>query len=223
MRSAAVSFASVLGLALPPAPAAAAPETPPAAPVTVDSLLAGLAASPGIEARFVEEKHIALLTDPLRTEGTIHYARPGRMARHATKPVPSSLVVLPDRILLGDARGVESIPAGPGSAVRDVAAAFLSLLEGDRTALLRLYKVDFAPETGTKEGWRVVLTPRQGTVSKVLTRLEVRGAGLVVSELVVEEVGGDRSVTRFHDVDPRRTYSEEERRRVFAVAGSPAP
>ena len=46
---------------------------------TVETLLAEFSHMPGLEARFREEKRIALLVLPLVSEGTIHFAPPARL------------------------------------------------------------------------------------------------------------------------------------------------
>ena len=57
----------------------------PAAP-TLERLLAGFASMTGMSARFVEEKQIALLARPIRSEGVLYFTAPGRLMRRVTSP-----------------------------------------------------------------------------------------------------------------------------------------
>ena len=77
-------------------------EVPTADPLA--QLIADLAAIPGLEAHFSEEKRLALLEEPLVSEGSLYYARPDRLRRSVEQPVRSTLVL----------RGAESDPRVDG-------------------------------------------------------------------------------------------------------------
>ena len=62
----------------------------PAAP-TLERLLAGFASMTGMSARFVEEKQIALLARPIRSEGVLYFTAPGRLMRLVTSPTVSAI------------------------------------------------------------------------------------------------------------------------------------
>ncbi len=56
------------------------------APIAIDALLARFKAVPGLQAKWHEEKRIALLAKPLVSDGTLHYAPPQKLARHTLSP-----------------------------------------------------------------------------------------------------------------------------------------
>src|SRR6185369_5057370 len=127
------------------------------------ALLARFAKAPGIFARYKEEKHIALLQAPLVNEGTIHFAPPGRLARHTTKPIASSLVVDDKKVTFGGAEGSESMDLGTNPVARAFVDSFVMLLAGNRAGLERYFTIKFAAVHGPKaapDGWHLVLIPR---------------------------------------------------------------
>ena len=206
--------AAALVLLLGPGPARAEPARP-SAPVAV--LLAELASMPGLEARFREEKRIALLEAPLVSEGTLHFAPPGRLARHTLTPFRASLVVADGSLRFGDETGAESLEVEANPTVRLFTEGFLAIFAGDRTALERMYTMRFQ---GLPAGdWELRLTPREPRLGRIVREIAVRGRGPVLSEMRVTEVSGDETVTTFTEVDTARRYTDAEMRRVFAIPG----
>lgn len=216
MRSVASWCASLLAVAALATGPAAAPGDAQAPDLA--SLLATFAAMPGMEAGFVEDKHMALLAAPLRSEGRLYYAPPGHLARHTTKPAPSVLLVEPDAVRFGDERGTETVDLAAKPVVRLFVESFVEILRGDRAALERLYAMSFQALPDARAGaWSLVLRPRISPMDKVFDRMELRGVGLAVHEMVMFERDGDRTDTRFTDVDPARRFSPEERARLFTL------
>lgn len=198
-------------LLLPPAAA----DDPP--PLTLDGLLEAFTAVPGFEAKFREEKHIALLAAPLVNEGTFHYGRPDLMARHTDRPARSSVVIKDDVLLMGDTVRSERIDVNAHPVVRQLLESFMPILRGDRAALEELYGLTFTVEDAAARRWRLELTPKVAPMNKAIARISFVGHDLIMERMTVEERGGDRTVTTFRDVNNERAYDEEERARVFAL------
>jgi outer membrane lipoprotein-sorting protein len=137
--------------------AAPKPAKPAAAP-RLDALLGAFKQAPGLSARFREEKHLAMLDKPLVTEGTIHFSPPGRLARHAERPVPSTLLIDGNQLQFGDADGRQSLDLGTNPVARLFVDSFVELLAGDRPGLERIFKVQLAARPGG--GWELTLVPR---------------------------------------------------------------
>ena len=192
-----------------PTPAAPAP--------TLDELLGQFRRAPGLEAKFHEEKHLAMLEAPLVTEGTIHFAPPRRLARHATSPVASTLLIDGDQLQFGDADGRQSVDLGTNPVARLFVDTFVELLAGDRAGLERLFKVELAARPGG--GWRMTLVPRVAPMDKVIKDLALSGEGLALREMDVRETSGDWTHTVFSAVDVAHHYTPAELGRVFRLPG----
>lgn len=183
----------------------------PAAADPLQALLDDFRASPGVQADFVEARHIAMLVKPLESSGRLHYAQ-GNLARVITAPAPSRLVVTAKQVRMFDGKAWKTIDLAAKPVVRTFAESFVTLLRGDRAALERLYAVTW---TGDKKAWRLVLRPKVSPMDTVIDRLELSGRGLVVDTLAVHEKEGDWTQTTFSNVDPARRYSAAELAGIF--------
>jgi hypothetical protein len=197
---------------------AGARAAPPAADARGDglaALLARFAKAPGIYARFREEKHLTMLQVPLVNEGTIHFTPPGRLARHTTRPIASTLLIADNRVQFGDAAGKDSVDLGANPVARVFVDSFIMLLAGDRAGLERYFILRFAPTSGA--GWRLSMTPRTTPMDKVIKEIALAGDGLVIRQMEVRESSGDWTRTTFTDVDVAHRYSPAEQAQVFRM------
>jgi outer membrane lipoprotein-sorting protein len=190
-------------LVLPQVAAAQAP--------TADSVLARFARIEGLTLRFHEVKQIALLSSPIVSDGTIAYARPGRLARRS-----GSQTVLIDgsALRMSDGGREERIDLASQPIVRSFVDSFLQLLAGDRTALERVYVLSF---TADAEGWTLTLRPRSAPLTEFLREVVFRGRGDDLLSMTMTEVSGDVTTTTFADVDDHHRFTPAESARVFAL------
>ncbi|HEX4447499.1 MAG TPA: outer membrane lipoprotein carrier protein LolA [Polyangiaceae bacterium] len=191
-------------------------------PVTIDSLLARFRGVVGLSARFHEEKHIAMLAQPLVSEGTVHYAPPGKIARHTLTPSASSVVLDGTTLRFGDATSERSIDTGTSPIVRAFVDSFLAVLAGDRAALERSFVLDFhtpaGGQGGSQQKWELGLTPRDASLAHIIREIRFSGDGLVLSQMRIREATGDEGITTFSDVDTAHHYSPAEADRVFRLS-----
>jgi hypothetical protein len=180
---------------------------------SLEQLLTSFRASPGLEARFIERRVMALLAAPLTSEGTLYVAPPGLLARHVTRPSPSFQIIEPDRVRFGDASKIETIDLAQRPQIRGFVETFVALLAGDKAALERDYAVRFGPRPDG--GWLLSLTPLRAPVNRVIASITLTGQGLLVSEMRIVEVEGDETVTTFTHVDSARRFTTEELDRHF--------
>jgi hypothetical protein len=187
-------------------------------PVTLDGLLARFRTISGLYARYREDKRIALLAEPITSEGTIHYAPPRRMARLTRTPSPSHVVLDGEALRFSDGTTTQQIDVGASPVVRALAESFLDVLAGDRAGLERSFVVDFRGGDGaSRTSWKLGLVPKTPALLAVLTDIDFEGDGLVVSRMRIREASGDEGVTTFSDVDVAHRYSPEEAARIFRV------
>jgi hypothetical protein len=208
-----LALACLVGASM-PAPAHAQDPTTQAAPLTLERLLDGFAAMPGLSAEFREEKFMALLAEPLVNEGTLHFAK-GKLVRHVTKPVASSVLIADGLLEFGDASGKETIDLAQNPVVRLFVDSFVHIFAGDRTALEQLYAIQFTPGEGGS--WVLVLRPRMSPIDKVIDRVILDGTQLAVAKMRIIEVGGDETITTFTKVDTAKKFGERELAELFRV------
>jgi hypothetical protein len=180
----------------------------------LEKLIDRFRAMPGFSARFEEEKIITLLERPLRSRGVLHFVPPQLLLRRVEQPTPSLLRLDGDQLSFTDATGSETFDLGANPTARAFAHTFTDILAGDIVRLRSGYEIDFVPErVGPKNAetaWRIDLTPRDPALARAITRLTLRGHGLVLIDLVVREAGGDATLTHFEDVNASRRFEEAE-------------
>lgn len=208
-------LAFCVALLAPALPGAASAEPPAASPNTLDGLLARCAHSPGLLAQFTEEKQIALLAAPLRSEGTVHFAPDRGLARHVRKPAPQSVLVTDRDLAFWDGKQVKRMSLASSPTLETFARAFAMILTANRAELEKSFALDFQPSGA--DGYTLRLAPTGAELKKMLAGITVTGHGLTVESLVVREANGDVSTTRFTSVDPRKTYTAAEADRLFRV------
>lgn len=190
-----------------------------AAPIKdLDTLLARCAKMPGLYAKFTEEKQIALLAVPLKSEGTVHFARTRGLARHTTAPSPSSVLVTDKELIFWDGKTTKKVGLASSATLEAFARSFSMLLAADRAALEKTFTLTLTPKDGGN--WSLELVPKND-LKKVIASMTIEGRDLELTTLKVKEANGDVSTSRFTQVDVAKSYSNEEADRVFRAPPLP--
>lgn len=195
---------------------------PQSAPITtVDALLTQLSGLQGIRAKYVEEKKIAMLKRPLRSEGTVLFAAPGLLLRRVEQPEKSAMLLDGEVLKVSDASGVRTIELGESPIVRHFVLTFVYVLRGDRSALEKLYTLSFKALEGQGEGqgqaWQLELVPKQADLKRFVARAQLQGHGVIVDRMTLLEETGDSTVMQFSEVDPRVRFEPADRARLFRL------
>lgn len=182
--------------------------------MTLDRLLDAFSNMPGLHARFTEEKRMAMLVVPLRSEGEVFFAPPDRLLRRVTSPRESKALLIGGRLTLDSGGRRQEIDLGQNAVVEGFVDTFRHVLAGDRGALERTYRIAF---TNDDTGWRITLTPKTDALSRFLRDMVLEGDGRSLRTMTMNEANGDTSVTTFSDVNPRRRFSAAEAARIFSI------
>jgi hypothetical protein len=206
-----------------PSPAAPAASDAGASSSQLDALFVAFGKSPGLVAKFREERQIALLVAPLKSEGTVHFERSKGLARHTTAPKKSSLLLNGGTLTVWDGSKTEVIQLTGQPALRAFADSFSMFLAADRQGLEKVFRLELTTSPSdvrdAKEKWKLRLVPLAPQLQKMIKELEVVGQGVVLSTLRVMEASGDVSTTTFYDVDANKKYTASEAAAVFRVPG----
>lgn len=181
----------------------------------LDDLLARFARVQSLKARFQEEKHMALLAVPLRSQGTLYYAKPRLLARHTESPQKSSLVLRGEKLSFGDAKHQESLELAAQPAVRVLVDTFVSVLAGDGAALTKLAKLEV--EALPEGAFQIRVTPKDPGVLKIVRSMSFAGKGAELSRMELLDANGDRTVTTFSELKLGDKLSDTEVARVFRI------
>jgi outer membrane lipoprotein-sorting protein len=165
----------------------------------LQALMQAMAQVPSSQARFVESRHIALLTAPLELKGRLSYERPNRLSKHVQSPFDEILSVDGDSLsVLNKARQqkrVISLREQPAAGA--LVASVRATLAGDRAELERHYQLELA---GTRAAWTLRLVPRSAQLQGYVEAITFAGADARLARIETLEANGDRSVmTILHD------------------------
>lgn len=221
----AVCHACAIAPAQEPRPEAtpgAAKAEPPARPQDATALFAAMAAIPGLEAKFEEEKHLSLLAVPLLSKGRICFLRAadgkgGYLTRVVESPEASTVRITPRELRVENRDGVEVVDLQRSDKVRTFVTALVQVFTGDRQALDKAFTIEFAPDPATTTGWTLTLVPRGAPLDKMMKSLRLVGDGKAVVRIEMIDPNGDRTVTRIVDADPARKFDVDEQKRLFGI------
>jgi outer membrane lipoprotein-sorting protein len=162
-------------------------------------LMHDLAEVPASRARFVETRHIALLSQPLELKGTLSYERPHRLAKHVLSPFDELTSADGETLtVVNKTRGTQrliSLREHPEAGA--LVAGMRATLAGDQAQLERHYQLELS---GTRASWTLRLRPRDARLKGFVDSVAMAGTAARVQRIEVLETGGDRSVmTILHD------------------------
>ena len=209
-----VVFACValaVGLGAPPAARGAA--------TGLEALLADFAAIPGLAARFSEERHIALLKEPMVSSGALYLAPPDGMLRRVDDPIASAVLVEGNRLVFSGSGNRLDLDLDRSPAVRVYIDTFRLLLAGDAEALREIYRIEFEAGEDSAEGvWLIRLRPLHSPLAETIASVEIAGRGRTLGEFRLKKVRGDETVTRFSEVDTTRRFGDGELAEMFRLS-----
>lgn len=183
-------------------------------PARLRELLGAFRKCPGLEARFSEEKTIALLAAPLKSSGKVYFYPPKSLARIVEKPRRSHLVLKGAKIIVREDKDRREIDFSDKPALRGLIGSLLHILTGDEERLAADYHVHFEEDSA---GWRLELKPKPESLRKLVSGLSFSGRELKLLDLRVKEASGDETVTRFSEVNEKRTFSAAEIKEYFEI------
>ena len=197
--------------------AAAEPPVIPKGTLTLEELMHRMATTTGVRASFHETKELVLLEAPLESDGRLYFVPPARMARITTRPGASTLVIDGPKMSFRDETGATDVDLSASRVARTIVENFVVLFNGDLPGLRERYAVDYSAD-GPR--WRMRLVPKGAPLSQFVGEVSLRGDGPALEEMVIVEPEGDRTVTRFHDMETGVRFGPDELARLFPQGAS---
>ncbi|MFY7950854.1 MAG: LolA-related protein [Gemmatimonas sp.] len=156
--------------------------------------VAGLAALLGqrreTQARFVEERFVAGLDQPLRASGTLSFVPPSRFVRQTLLPRPELLAIDGNQVTMQRGGRTRTMTLDSVPEATALLEALRGALTGDLASLQRHYVVRV---DGNAVRWRLSLSPRAERIGTQVQRLEIEGQGAELRSVELQLAGGDRS------------------------------
>jgi len=178
---------------------AAGAATAGAASFDVGALMDLLKNQKGGKATFHETRHMAILERPVETTGELVFTPPDKLEKRSTGLNAERMVVDRDTLSIerGSRRQVLALRDHPQVAV--FIESIRGTLAGDRASLEKTYNLALE---GDARRWRLVLTPRDAQLTRIVTRIAISGAEAQVRRIEIEQADGDRSVMLVTPVPP---------------------
>jgi hypothetical protein len=155
---------------------------------SIERLLGQLGAVEAAQARFVEERRLAILEEPLVTEGTLSYQAPDHLIRQDLLPKPALYEIEAGTITVINDDGEFLLALGDQPLLRASITPLLAALAGDQGALERDFELDLA---GGESGWTLTLAPRSDPFLDVLREIVLAGSAGQIDQITMHEQDGD--------------------------------
>jgi hypothetical protein len=140
---------------------------------------------------FVEQQFLAILNHPVESSGELRYDAPDRLEKRTLLPRPEDLVL---------SGGVLTMERGGRSRVLDLqrypqiqpfVESLRATLAGDRSALERIFHVDFA---GSVQRWSLTLIPLDVRLARNVKQVQIDGSRDQLLRVEIRQSDGDRSL-----------------------------
>jgi outer membrane lipoprotein-sorting protein len=158
----------------------------------LSQVMRALATVPAVEAAFREEKTLALLQEPLITQGVLYYRAPAYLRKRTLKPQPEEFQADGDWLTIEMAeQGRRDFNLKGYPQLQPFVEAIRATQAGDQATLERYYQLEFQ---GTLENWVLHLTPRDRQAAGFIKAIIIRGQRAWIASVETLEPDGDRSL-----------------------------
>jgi hypothetical protein len=157
----------------------------------LDQVMGMLAMRQHGRVEFIEQQFLAVLSHPIESSGELRYDAPDHLEKRTLKPYAETLTLAGEVLTVERAhsRRVMDLHAYPQ--VLPFIESIRATLAGDRKALERLFRLDFA---GTVSRWTLTLVPLESKVKQSVSQVRIEGAQDQLLKLEIRQPDGDRSL-----------------------------
>jgi Outer membrane lipoprotein carrier protein LolA-like len=170
-----------------------------AAPVTansaamsdLDEVMGLLALRKHGRVEFIEQQFLTILDHPVESSGELRYDAPDRLEKRTLLPRPENLM-LDGGVLTVERRGrrhVLDLHRYPQ--ILPFIESIRATLAGDRSALQRVFHLDFA---GSVARWSLTLQPLDHQLTRTVKQVQIDGSRDQLLRVEIRQTDGDRSL-----------------------------
>ncbi len=157
-----------------------------------------------IHGRFIQEKHLRALPQPLISKGSFVLAKNHGLLWLLKTPLQQDYRISAKGIARRDATGWQLLPNKSAGAEQN--RLFLAVLQGDSSGLQRDFELALS---GDAQQWQLTLTPRSVLLKQVFNQINISG-GALVNTIELLETQGDSTVLRMQDSTAGQPLSDAE-------------
>jgi hypothetical protein len=157
----------------------------------LDQVMAMLAMRQHGRVEFIEQQFLAVLSHPIESSGELRYDAPDRLEKRTLKPRVETLVLTGEMLTVERAHSRRAMDLHAYPQVLPFVESIRATLAGDRKALERLFRLDFA---GNVSRWTLTLVPLESKVKQSVSQVRIDGAGDQLLKVEIRQPDGDRSL-----------------------------
>ncbi|MBB5191263.1 hypothetical protein HNQ50_001986 [Silvimonas terrae] len=163
--------------------------------------------APVIHGQFTQSRQLVGVKKPLNATGSFLVDKQRGVIWKAEKPFPSTLRVTRGEILQKNGDQVMMKLSGDKEpTVKTVSSLLFSLFSGDVAALGKLFN---AQGNVSGKNWKLALTPKDAALSKLISGIQLTGAG-TVEHIQLNAASGDVTQIDMHDVTTAQSLTPAE-------------
>jgi len=167
---------------------------------SVSELMEAMSQTRMARAKFVEQKNISMLEQPIESSGELFYTAPDRLEKRTLQPKAESMQLEGSTLWIISEGKSHVLQLSRYPEIAAFIDSIRGLLSGDRKALERSYQLQLS---GKKTAWTLILEPKNPRVQKVLLRIEIEGAQTTLRNILIEQADGDSSSMKITPVSSR--------------------
>lgn len=160
-------------------------------------LMALLAQNQRGEARFVEQRWVNGLTQPLQSSGTLSFVAPSRFSRVTLEPSLESMSVEGRSVTLKRAGRSRTLSLDAVPEVAAIVEAVRGTLTGDLSTLQQYFNTTFSGQT---QQWVLVLEPLDARLAAQVSQVRITGEHRDLRTVEIRLADGDSSLMRIEPV-----------------------
>ncbi|MCD5995080.1 outer membrane lipoprotein carrier protein LolA [Pseudomonas sp. CDFA 602] len=162
-----------------------------------------------VQGRFVQEKHLRALPQPLLSKGRFVLAKELGLLWLLETPLKQDYRISATGIARRETAGGTSSwkPVQSKNAGAEQNRLFLAVLQGDSSGLQRDFDLQL---TGNANAWQLQLTPRSLLLQQVFKQINING-GELVQQIELLETQGDSTVLKMTDSSAAAALTDAQR------------
>jgi hypothetical protein len=140
---------------------------------------------------FVEQQFLAILDHPVESSGELRYDAPDRLEKRTLRPRPETLVLAGGELTVERNGRVRVLDLHRYPQVLPFVESIRATLAGDRSALEKIFHVDFA---GSMARWTLTLVPLDHQLMRTVKQVQIDGSRDQLLRVEIRQTDGDRSL-----------------------------
>jgi len=168
--------------------------------INLSGLMAVLSKRTSGTAEFTELRYMAMLSEPVKSTGTLRYVAPDELERNVITPKPMRMTVHGREVTVDDGKHKpRTVSLDESLELAAIIESIRGALAGDQKALEQYYALSV---DGSPDHWTLQMIPKTDRLRAVVDQITMTGHGDEIVGVETIEHGGDRTVMTITKAGP---------------------